>query len=273
MDGPSARPTRTSCTTTRASLSAALGPERISTREIVAEQRIGARVQVTASLFQNHVSDLITQRSGSEDTLDGLYYQNLEGVTATGDRTGSADRVAGAPPDAHGIRATARRATRRRASASATHPAQVATVVLDAPVARTGMVAAFNGHYIGARRTVHDAQGARGIRGRRRRSHGSRRGGDSGSPPRCTTCSMPRTATRARSSIASRSSCRTGARSACGRRGITDCRGLGRTSPPRIQAVVARRNIGATVLVTCVAVAASVHGASLALPRVPTNTA
>ncbi len=138
-------------------LSAALGPERISTREIVAEQRIGARVQVTASLFQNHVRDLITQRSGSEDTLDGLYYQNLEGVTATGTELEVQTELPGhlrtRMAYAHG--STRDTATRLSVSNS---PGQVATVVLDAPLARSGIIAAFNGHYIGARRTVHDAQ-------------------------------------------------------------------------------------------------------------------
>jgi outer membrane receptor for ferrienterochelin and colicins len=137
-------------------LSATLGPERISTREIVAEQRIGARVQVTASLFQNHVRDLITQRSGSDDTLDGLYYQNLEGVTATGTELELQTELPGhlrtRVAYAHG--STRDTATRLRISNS---PGQVATVVLDAPVAHTGIIAAFNGHYIGERRTVHDA--------------------------------------------------------------------------------------------------------------------
>jgi outer membrane receptor for ferrienterochelin and colicin len=138
-------------------LSATLGPERISTREIVAEQRIGARVQVTASLFQNHVRDLITQRSGSDETLDGLYYQNLDGVTATGAELELQTELPGhlrtRVAYAHG--STHDTATRLRISNS---PAQVATVVLDAPVAHTGIIAAFNGHYIGERRTVNDAR-------------------------------------------------------------------------------------------------------------------
>jgi outer membrane receptor for ferrienterochelin and colicins len=138
-------------------LSATLGPERISTREIVAEQRIGARVQVTASLFQNHVRDLITQRSGSDETLDGLYYQNLDGVTATGAELELQTELPGhlrtRVAYAHG--STHDTATRLRISNS---PAQVATVVLDAPVGHTGIIAAFNGHYIGERRTVNDAR-------------------------------------------------------------------------------------------------------------------
>ena len=138
-------------------LSATLEPERISTREIVAEQRIGARAQVTASLFQNHVKDLITQRSGSDDTLDGLYFQNLDGVTATGTELELQTELPGhlRTRVAYAYGSTRDTATRLRISNS---PAQVATVVLDAPVARTGMVAALNGHYIGARRTVHDAR-------------------------------------------------------------------------------------------------------------------
>jgi iron complex outermembrane receptor protein len=138
-------------------LSAELGPERISTREIVAEQRLGTRMQVTASLFQNHVTDLITQRSGSDETLDGLYYVNLDGVTATGTelelQTDLPGHLRTRVAYAYGL--TSETATRLRVSNS---PGHVATVVLDAPIARTGLIVAFNGHSIGTRRTVHDAR-------------------------------------------------------------------------------------------------------------------
>jgi iron complex outermembrane receptor protein len=138
-------------------LSAELGPERISTREIVAEQRIGTRMQVTASLFQNHVTDLITQRSGSDETLDGLYYENLDGITATGTELELQTDLPGhlRTRVAYAYGSTRDAATRLRVSNS---PGQVATVVFDAPVARTGLVAAFNGHSIGPRRTVHDGR-------------------------------------------------------------------------------------------------------------------
>jgi outer membrane receptor for ferrienterochelin and colicins len=139
----------------RSALSAALGPERISTREIVAEQRIGPRVQVTASLFQNEVRDLITQRSGAEDSLDGLYYRNVDGVKATGAELEVQTEWPGhvRARVAHVLQSARDSVTRGRITNS---PDQVATVVIDVPIARTGLFAAFNGSYLGERLSVHE---------------------------------------------------------------------------------------------------------------------
>jgi iron complex outermembrane receptor protein len=65
-------------------LSLSLNPERITTTEVVWEQQLDPRVQLTASAFVSRVSDLITQRSGSETAVDGLYYDNLGRVRARG---------------------------------------------------------------------------------------------------------------------------------------------------------------------------------------------
>jgi outer membrane receptor for ferrienterochelin and colicins len=135
-------------------LTPALGPERIATGEVVVEQRVGRLMQVTGSVFRNAVSDLITQRTGSTDTIDGLYYQNVEGATATG----AEYEVQGEWPGhfrarlAHSFQSVQDEFTGERASNS---PAQVASLVVDAPIERAGLLAAFDAHYVGARRTVH----------------------------------------------------------------------------------------------------------------------
>jgi outer membrane receptor for ferrienterochelin and colicins len=133
--------------------SAALGPERITTREVVAEQRLGTSVQVTGSVFQNDVSDLITAQSGSEDSIDGLYYQNVEGVTATGAEIEVQTEWPGhvRVRVADTFQSARDRGTDRRISNS---PEQVATCLVEVPIARTGLLAAFNAHYVGARRSV-----------------------------------------------------------------------------------------------------------------------
>jgi outer membrane receptor for ferrienterochelin and colicins len=134
-------------------LSAGLGPERITTREIVGEQRIGSRVQVTASVFQNHVTDLITARS-SDDSLDSIHYQNVDAATATGGEIEVQTQWPGhiRARIAEAFQTARDRLTQRRLSNS---PEHVATLVVDAPVARTGLVAAFNTRYLSDRRSVH----------------------------------------------------------------------------------------------------------------------
>ena len=135
-------------------LSAALEPERISTREVVAEQRVGRWLQLTGSVFHNHVSDLITQRSGSPDSLDGLYYQNMEGVSATG----AEYEVQGEWPGrvrmrmTHAFQSVRDRFTSQQITNS---PGQVASIVVDAPIRQTGLLAAFDAHYVGERYAVH----------------------------------------------------------------------------------------------------------------------
>ena len=131
--------------------SASLQPERIATHEAVWSQRVGSRLQLTGSIFHNRVSDLITQRSGS-DTLDGLYYQNAGGATATGVEL----EVEGELPGRIHARIsdsfqTAADETSHRISNS---PRQIASLVVDAPLRRSGLVIGFNAHYVGERRNV-----------------------------------------------------------------------------------------------------------------------
>jgi len=135
-------------------ISPKLGPERIQTHEVVADQRLGSRVLVTASVFRNHVRDLITQHSGDASAVDGLYYKNLDAATATGTELEVQTDLPGhvRARVAHTLQSVRDSVTGRGLSNS---PGQVSTIVLDAPVGRTGLVGAFNGSYIGTRRTEH----------------------------------------------------------------------------------------------------------------------
>jgi outer membrane receptor protein involved in Fe transport len=110
-------------------------------------------VQVTASVFQNHVTDLITARS-SDDSLDSIHYQNVDAATATGGEIEVQTQWPGhiRARIAEAFQTARDRLTRRRLSNS---PEHVATLVVDAPVARTGLVAAFNTRYLSDRRSVH----------------------------------------------------------------------------------------------------------------------
>lgn len=59
-----------------------LSAERIRTVELIAEHHLSAEARVTASVFRNTVSDLITQTTDPSDGL--LVFQNLDRATAKG---------------------------------------------------------------------------------------------------------------------------------------------------------------------------------------------
>jgi outer membrane receptor protein involved in Fe transport len=136
-------------------ISAQLEPEHIQTVEVAWEQRLAPRLQVTASVFRNHVQGLISQRSGSGDTIDGLYFRNDESVTADGLEL----EIQGELPGRTHVRvaqvfqAAALDADGRLISNS---PQVLSTLVLDAPIPHTDAVIAFDGYYIGERRRVVD---------------------------------------------------------------------------------------------------------------------
>lgn len=142
-------------------LSAQLTPERLETYEVALEQRLTPRLQGSVSLFRNHASDLIVQRSGDEATIDGLYYQNGDGVLAKGIEL----EVQGELPGR--VRA---RLSQVFQSASAdsydqpisNSPRLLSAVVLDAPVPGTDAVIAVNATHVGQRRRVlgGEAEGA-----------------------------------------------------------------------------------------------------------------
>jgi iron complex outermembrane receptor protein len=134
-------------------VSAALGPERIATSELVWEQQLHPAMHVTVSAFRNRVRDLITQRSGSETSLDGLYFQNIDGATATGLEVEGDVRL---PFRAHARVAQAFQSVHdvdtNRITASSPHA--VSTAVADAPLPWFGLLAAFDGYRVGERRNV-----------------------------------------------------------------------------------------------------------------------
>jgi iron complex outermembrane receptor protein len=130
-----------------------LGPERIVTNEVVWEQRVGRRLQLTASVFHNRVTDLITQRGGSLESVDGLYYANYGGLAATGMEWEAQLALPGRIRTrfAHAFQS----ATDDLLGGSAYNsPGQLSTIVVDLPIARSGLHASFNATYIGDRQTV-----------------------------------------------------------------------------------------------------------------------
>ena len=137
-------------------VSAALEPERITTHEVVWEQRLTRRVQLTTTAFHNRVRDLITQESGSDESIDGLYFVNSGGLNATGMEVEvQADLPGGFRARLADAFQTSRDTqTDRRMSNS---PGQLMTLVLDAPIGRSGLVAGLNTYFIGERVTVRGA--------------------------------------------------------------------------------------------------------------------
>lgn len=133
--------------------SAQLKPERIRTFEVAWEQRLAARLQVSASVFGNRVSDLITQRAGSSETLDGLYYGNAGVVRARGTEVELQGELPGRVHVrlAQVVQAARAIPTNRIVSNS---PRALTTMVVDLPLPHTDALVAFNGFYIGERRRV-----------------------------------------------------------------------------------------------------------------------
>ncbi|HEY0843919.1 MAG TPA: TonB-dependent receptor [Noviherbaspirillum sp.] len=62
--------------------SAGLKPERIRSRELIAEHHLSPEARITASIFQNTVSDLISQTMDPSDGL--MVFQNLDRARARG---------------------------------------------------------------------------------------------------------------------------------------------------------------------------------------------
>jgi iron complex outermembrane receptor protein len=131
-------------------VSAALRPERIATRELVWEQHVTSRFQITASAFNNRVRDLITRETGSETSLDGLFFQNSEDLSASGVEV----EVQTTLPGRVGLRiadAFQSSSDVRTGAGISNSPRQLATFVLDAPLGHSGVVLGFNSWYISER--------------------------------------------------------------------------------------------------------------------------
>jgi iron complex outermembrane receptor protein len=133
-------------------ISAQLKPEHIRTFEVAWEQRLTPRLQATAAVFRNHVRDLITQGGGS-DTIDGLYYRNGDNTTADGLEFELQGEL---PGRIHARLAQALQSATLDSTGEtiSNSPEALTTLVLDAAVPRTDASVAFNGYYIGERRSV-----------------------------------------------------------------------------------------------------------------------
>jgi outer membrane receptor for ferrienterochelin and colicins len=134
-------------------ISAQLQPERIRTLEVALEQRLTPRLQASASVFRNHVRDLISQSGGSDDTLDGLYYRNGDHVTADGVEL----ELQGELPGRVHARLSQTFQSARLDSTDrsiSNSPEVLSTIVLDTPIPRTDALVAFNGYFIGRREQV-----------------------------------------------------------------------------------------------------------------------
>jgi outer membrane receptor for ferrienterochelin and colicin len=59
-----------------------LQPERIETLELIAQQRVGASVKLTASAFRNRLSALINENTDPADSL--LIFENSQGIHSNG---------------------------------------------------------------------------------------------------------------------------------------------------------------------------------------------
>lgn len=134
-------------------LSAQLAPERLETYEVALEQRLTPRLQGSVSLFRNHASDLISQRAGDDDTIDGLYYRNGDGVVAKGIELELQGELPGR------VRARLSQVFQSASTESydrpiSNSPRVLSAVVVDAPVPGTDAVVAFNATHIGQRRRV-----------------------------------------------------------------------------------------------------------------------
>lgn len=128
-----------------------LRPERIRTHELIAEQRLSADARITASVFQNTVSNLITQTMDPADGL--LVFSNLDQASARGvELEYELVRSGGAR-----LRTSySWQQTRNRTTGAmlANSPRHLANFNLSQPVFRTGWRAGIEALYVGRRNTL-----------------------------------------------------------------------------------------------------------------------
>jgi len=127
-----------------------LQPERIRSRELVAEQRIGERLRLTASYYEYEMHDLISLMT---DPLTGaLVFKNLDNVEArgaeiTGEWLGQTmhARASYSVQDAHD-EATEQTLTNA--------PRHLAKLVVSTPLGISAVRAGFDARYVSRRRTL-----------------------------------------------------------------------------------------------------------------------
>lgn len=128
-----------------------LKAERIRTQELSAEHYLAADTRVTASIFRNTVSDLITQTTDPADEL--LVYRNLDRARAYG------VEIELEKAWSHGVHLRTSYSQQRTrdgiTGASLTNsPRHLAKFNLSAPVLRTGWRAGAEAQYVGRRATL-----------------------------------------------------------------------------------------------------------------------
>jgi outer membrane receptor protein involved in Fe transport len=134
-----------------------LQPERIRTRELVIEHHVSGESRITASLFHNTVSDLITQTLDPADNL--LIYRNLsravtrgaeieyERLWQSGAKLRTSYTLQRATDDASGLML-------------ANSPRQVGKLNLSMPFIRNNWVTGIEAQYVGRRNTLAAETGA-----------------------------------------------------------------------------------------------------------------
>lgn len=128
-----------------------LRPERIRSRELIAEHRLSADVRITASVFQNTVSDLITQTMDPSDGL--MVFQNLDRARARGAEIEYEKVWAGGSK----LRTSYSWQHARNLTTGATvanSPRHLANFNLSKPLFRTGWRAGVEALYVGRRNTL-----------------------------------------------------------------------------------------------------------------------
>jgi len=128
-----------------------LGAERIRTLELAVEHNLAAEARVTASLFRNVVSNLITQTLDEEDGL--LIYRNMHRAEARGAEA----EIEKLWPSGAKLRASVslqRAVDGRSGEELANAPRRLAKLNLSVPLAGTRAASGFEMQYLSKRRTL-----------------------------------------------------------------------------------------------------------------------
>jgi iron complex outermembrane receptor protein len=128
-----------------------LAPEHIETLELIAQHFIGSGIQVSASAFQNRLTDLIERHL---DPISNLYvFENLQSTHSRGLELGlEVDRGHGlAGQLSYSLQRTEDQQTSARLTNS---PAQMVQVQLRSPILGSGVTASLDAQYMSERLTI-----------------------------------------------------------------------------------------------------------------------
>jgi outer membrane receptor protein involved in Fe transport len=126
-----------------------LTPERIRTVEAVLERGLGEHVRLTASVFSNEITDLITLQS---DSPGQLVFRNTDGATSKGGELALDARL---PSGTAGRLSHSYQRTRDEAGRPLSNsPAHMLKASLAVPLRSQDVWTSFDAQYVGARRTL-----------------------------------------------------------------------------------------------------------------------